>query len=140
MKELGRWERVAAAVAGVGLVDSVYLTLNVLFPEVTLVCPSGGIVNCGQVTSSPYSKLFGVVPVAELGLLWFAAMLILFIWRPPVFPYAVVLLWVAGLVTVGYLIFVEAVLLEKVCLYCTLAHVCTILLGIPTLKLALREI
>lgn len=126
--------------AGVGLCDSIYLTINAFFPQVSLVCPTTGPIDCGALTSSTYSKLLGIVPVALLGLLWFAAVLLLVSWRPSWYPYAIVLLWVASMVMVGYLVSVEALIIHKICLYCTLAHACTVFLGIPILKLALREI
>lgn len=128
------------AIASVGVLDSIYLSINVVFPSVHLVCPGGGIINCEGVTSSPYSELFHVIPVAFLGLSWFVLVVVLTFWRPSWYLYALVLFWTGAVVMVGYLVYVELGILGEICLYCTLAHCCTVLLGIPILKLAVREI
>jgi uncharacterized membrane protein len=138
MKRLGPSTAALIALASVGLADSTYLTINSLFSKVQLVCPSVGIINCGLVTSSPYAHVFGI-PVALLGLLWFAAILTLGLSKPSFRVYLLLPLWLAGIIMVGYLIYVEAFLLHAICLYCTLAHICTALIGIPVVKLTLAE-
>jgi uncharacterized membrane protein len=40
---------------------------------------------------------------------------------------------------VGYLVYIELGILHAICIYCTLAHVCTALMGIPVLKMTLSE-
>ena len=140
MRALNRWESIGVILSSVGVVDSAYLTINAFFPALKLACPTTGVINCEGVTGSPYSHLLGVIPVALLALLWFGLVIILIGQRPSGFAFAMIISWAAALVMVGYLVSVEVFILHEVCLYCTLAHVCAMLLGAPILKLALREI
>lgn len=121
----------------VGVADSTYLTID-SFAKISPLCPTIGVINCEKVTQSPYSHPFGI-PVALLGLLWFVAMLGLSVWRPSFAVYLMLPLWLAGIIMVGYLVCVEAFLLHAICLYCTLAHVCTALMVIPVVSLTLSE-
>ena len=80
-------------------------------PSSTLACSDNGIVNCLKVTTSSYSAVAGV-PVAVLGLVFFAVMLVLQL--PPVWlrPEPAVrigrLAWaVMGLGSVLYLLYAE---------------------------------
>jgi len=45
-------------------------------------------------------------------------------------------LWLASMMIVGYLISAELFTLHAICIYCTLAHACSILMGIPVVKLS----
>jgi uncharacterized membrane protein len=128
---------VLLVLAAIGLADSAYLTID-SFSKVSPWCPTVGILDCGKVTQSPYSHPFGI-PVALLGLLWFAVMFGLGAWRPSFSGYLLLPLWLVGIIMVGYLVYVELGILHAICIYCTLAHVCTALLGIPVLKMALSE-
>ena len=56
-----------------GLIVSAYLTWEAFSGGSTLACPEGETINCAKVTESEWSKLFGI-PVAPLGLLFFAGM------------------------------------------------------------------
>lgn len=116
-----------------GTVLVIFYTLNQQLP----LCPTGsyfGIhLDCGQVLSSSYSKLFGV-PLELLALFYFAVNLgmvyliafgsdrasnltlqVLFGWR------------FIGVAIVPYLVFVELFLLHAVCVYCTVMHVAILL-------------
>lgn len=126
------------ALCTLGVADSAYLFLNSVFSSVPLICPTTGIINCGEVTSSAYSHLYGV-PVALLALGWFLALSILTLIRPSFTPYLIFPLWAAGITMIGYLISVELFILHAICLYCTLAHVCAALLGVPVYRLTFRE-
>ena len=50
------------------LAASMYLTIAHFDTNVTLVCSDKGVVNCAEVTTSPQSMVFGIFPVAVLGL------------------------------------------------------------------------
>ncbi len=126
---------IVLSIVGVG--DSVYLTID-SFSKIAPFCPTGGVINCEKVTQSPYSHPYGI-PVALLGLLWFATMLGLGTLRLSFAPYLMLPLWLAGIIMVGYLIYVEAFLLHAICLYCTLAHLCTALMVIPVVRLTFSE-
>src|SRR2546430_4307000 len=62
------------AVAGVGA--SSYLTAAHYTTTSILACSGSGAINCAKVTTSPQSMLIGI-PIAVLGLAWFAAMVVL---------------------------------------------------------------
>ena len=62
------------AVAGTAL--SGYLTLDHYTTLAPLACPKNATINCLKVTTSSYSTVHGV-PVALIGLLYYAAMLVL---------------------------------------------------------------
>ena len=121
----------------VGLGDSAYLTID-SFAKVPPVCPTIGILDCGRVTQSQYSHPLGV-PVALLGLLWFAVMLGLALLQPDFASYLMLPLWIAGVAMIGYLVFVELALLHAICIYCTLAHACTVLTIVPILRISFSE-
>lgn len=94
-----------------------------------LVCSGHGFVNCAKVTTSPQSMVFGIFPVALLGLLFYTGLVALnlpVLWRSPwriVAPLRVVAM-VVGMGFVLYLITVEAQL-RAICVWCTGVHILT---------------
>ena len=116
-----------------GLGTSVYLTIAHFDTAVTLVCSDKGLINCEEVTTSPQSMVFGVLPVAVLGLAFYVFMVAInspWGWR---------LKWPAvswlrfGSVIVGmgfvlYLIYAEVDQIKAICLWCTSVHVATFLI------------
>lgn len=125
------------ALSMIGIIDSIYLTVD-SFAKISPFCPAEGVIDCVKVTQSIYSHPYGI-PVALLGLLWFTAMLGLGVLRLSFAPYLMLPLWLAGIIMVGYLIYVEVFLLHAICLYCTLAHTCTALMIIPIVRLTFSE-
>lgn len=116
-----------------GLGASIYLTIAHYDSSVQLVCSDKGLVNCEEVTKSPESMLFGVIPVAVLGLAFYAFMAVInspWGWR---LKYPLVT-WVRfGSVIVGvcfvlYLVYAELVEINAICLWCTSVHVATFLI------------
>ena len=107
-----RWPGVVGTLLSVlGLGVAGYLTYEHFTSSSTLACSDNGIVNCLKVTTSSYSAVAGV-PVAVLGLVFFAVMLVLQL--PPMWlrPEPAVrigrLAWaVIGLGTVLYLLYAE---------------------------------
>jgi uncharacterized membrane protein len=69
-----RWPLISAALALVGLADSIYLWSSKL--GAPLIC---GVGSCDVVNASPYSALFGV-PVAAFGAVGYAVLLALALW------------------------------------------------------------
>jgi uncharacterized membrane protein len=125
------------AVLGVaGLLISGYLVGTHYFAdEVPLACVSGGIVNCEQVTNSAESMV-GPMPVAVLGLVWFAVflgLLALRSWLPSQALLAQVIWASAGLLTVFYLVYAELFLIGALCLWCTAIHAIVVVLFLMTL-------
>jgi uncharacterized membrane protein len=121
----------ALSLAGLGV--SLYLTIAHYTTPTTLACPDTGIVNCAKVTTSPQSMLFGIVPVALLGLLFYAFMTVVttpWAWRAnwPGLRWARLGSLIAGVAFVFYLIYTELFTLDAICLWCTSIHVITVLL------------
>lgn len=135
---MNRWRAAGLALGVAGLVDAAYLTSESLNPSIPLYCPSSGLINCGTVTSSVYSHMAGI-PVAVLGLAWFAVALAIVGLNKPSLNYLLLPLWAAGVAFAGYLIFAEVFLLHAICPYCTFAHIVAILMGLPFAKMVLGE-
>ena len=124
------WTAFGLSLAGLGV--SLYLTVEHYTAGALLACPETGVVNCQKVTSSPQSVVLGI-PVAVLGLVFFAAMTALTMqpaWR--LTGYAVerlrLGLSVVGVVAVFYLVVVELFIVDALCLWCTAVHVLTVAL------------
>jgi uncharacterized membrane protein len=123
-----------ASLAGLGVAG--YLTYEHFTGSTSLACSDKGIVNCLAVTTSSYSKVAGV-PVAVLGLVFFAVMLALqwpSVWRrpEPIIRKARVGWAVAGLGTVVYLLYAELFSIDAICLWCTAVHALTFVLFVST--------
>ncbi len=135
------------AVVGFGI--SVYLT-TVHYANAPLVCSTGGIVSCSDVTRSSYSFVPGTgMPITIPGMLWFviSAALAALSWQAQSGRSTVLarfgleedgklllrlgfaqLAWcVAGLAAVFYLVYAELVKLHKICEWCTGVHILTAL-------------
>lgn len=120
-----------------GLAISIYLT-TVHYTHARLLCSTGGIVNCTQVTTSVYSVVPGTqIPITIPGMLWFlvSGALASAAWRRQTRTGAALMrlglaqiIWgAAGLVTVLYLVYVELVRLHAICEWCSAVHVLTLL-------------
>ena len=112
-----RWSMLLALL---GLGISLYLTLaHYAQGQVPLACATTGVVNCELVTSSAESAI-GPIPVAVLGVAWFAIYLGLVLGRVSGF---IQLAWTAaGLTFVFYLVYAELFLIGALCLWCTAVH------------------
>lgn len=120
--------------AGLGVAG--YLTYEHYTGSNSLVCSDKGIVNCLAVTTSTYSKITGI-PVADLGLVFFAVMLPLqlpYTWRrsEPIIR-NVRLAWATvGLMSVLYLLYTELFRIDAICLWCTAVHILTFIVFATT--------
>jgi uncharacterized membrane protein len=126
--QLATW---VLALGGLGV--SVYLTIAHFTSPRILVCSEKGFVNCAAVTTSPESMVFGIFPVAVLGLAFFvfmAAVTSPWAWRAgwPAIGWARLGSVIIGMVFVLYLIYTELFTLNAICLFCTIVHVITFLL------------
>lgn len=116
--------------AGLGL--AAFLTYGHYFDQgaISNSCPlgqSGGAIDCGAVTTSPESMIFGL-PVALYGLVYFVVMLALCLpqaWRSASVwvARARLVLAVVGIGFVVYLVGVELLSVHHICIYCTGVHV-----------------
>jgi len=125
------WAAVLVAMAGVAVAS--YLTYAHFTTAAVLSCPDTGVVNCTKVTTSPESVIFGVIPVAVLGLAYFLAMVGLNLpwsWEARGRAGA----WLArirlagavvGIGFVLYLVSMEILVIGAICIYCTVVHVLT---------------
>ncbi|HEU5347021.1 MAG TPA: vitamin K epoxide reductase family protein, partial [Ktedonobacterales bacterium] len=126
------------AMALVGLGISIYLT-TVHYQGVAPVCNTTGVIDCAAVTSSTYSVLPGPgkIPITIPGMIWFLAsggmalVALLAIWRNRREPSRLRLahlLWGAlGMVFVLYLVYAEIVVLHRLCEWCTVVHLLTLI-------------
>ena len=124
---------VSLALALFGLGVSIYMTIEHFTGNTTLACSDKGLFNCGAVTTSPQSMVFGVFPVAVLGLAFFVfmvPMLTPWAWRSDRREIALARLAavVVGIGMVLYLIYVELIQVNAICPWCTSIHVITFLL------------
>jgi uncharacterized membrane protein len=128
-----RWvspSAVVLCVAGLGV--SVYLTIAHYTASIALACPDTGTINCEKVTTSPQSVIVGI-PVAVLGVVFFASLLILNVPAALRRPSRFLRLSRLGLATGGvgfavYLIYTELFTVHAICLWCTAEHVLAFLL------------
>jgi uncharacterized membrane protein len=119
---------------------SVYLTITHFDTHIVLACSDKGLVNCEAVTTSPQSMVFGIFPVAVLGLAYYVFMTALnspWVWRlqqtgseqlSKIVRYTRLAAIVAGMGFVLYLIYAELILIKAICLWCTSVHVATFLI------------
>ena len=124
------------SVLGFGVAS--YLTYEHYTGSTSLTCPAGGshFINCIGVTTSIYSKIHGI-PVSDLGLAFFAVMLVLqspWAWRS---GWRVVrigrIVWcLVGIGTALNLVYDELFKLHEICLWCTSIHIISLLLFIMT--------
>jgi uncharacterized membrane protein len=126
--QLATW---VLALGGLGV--SVYLTVAHFTSPRILVCSEKGFVNCAAVTTSPESMVFGILPVAVLGLAFYvfmAAVTSPWAWRAtwPAIRWTRFGSVIVGMVFVLYLIYTELFTLNAICLFCTIVHVITFLL------------
>jgi uncharacterized membrane protein len=120
----------------IGLGVAAYLTYAHFNTSVVLACPDKGLINCTKVTTSSYSKVFGI-PVALLGLLYFVFMVPLqlpWAWRStnPQLRMLRMAASAVGVAFVLWLLFAELVEIRNICLYCSAVHIITFAVFIST--------
>jgi uncharacterized membrane protein len=118
-----------------GFGASIYLTIAHYDTSVHLACSDTGLVNCQAVTTSEQSVVFGIFPVAVLGLAFYVFMLAAASpWGWKLCAARAWARWIRlGSVIVGmgfvlYLVYVELIQLNAICLWCTSVHVATFLI------------
>jgi uncharacterized membrane protein len=139
-----RWlQFVSLALALVGLGFSSYETYAHFNGSHLLGCTGDGTIDCTKVITSPQSMVFGVIPVAILGLLFYVfvvAIMTPWAWRMERREVAWARLgsMIVGMGFVIYLIYAELYQIGSICVYCTTVHVVTFLLfAITVLSAAL---
>jgi uncharacterized membrane protein len=118
-----------------GFAISLYITIEHYRGSTTLACPESAAINCVKVTTSRWSHLAGI-PVAVLGLAYFAAMIVLLLprtWQHRSLDPVRVAAAVLGVAMVLYLLWIELFRIDAICLWCTAVHACTVALLATTL-------
>jgi uncharacterized membrane protein len=126
------WSTWILSLTGLGL--AIYLTIAHFAGSQILACSDKGLVDCASVTTSPESYFLGV-PVAILGLINFVILGVLtspWVWRQRARWVALVRwgLVVGGMLFVFWLLVVEFLILNRICIYCTGVHIVTLALFI----------
>jgi len=118
-----------------GLGASIYLTIAHYDTSIRLACTDNGLVNCQAVTTSSESVVFGIFPVAVLGLAFFVFMVAVnspWGWRlsrsQPVVRWSRLGSVIVGMGFVIYLIYAELIQINAICLWCTSVHAATFLI------------
>jgi uncharacterized membrane protein len=113
---------IAAATAGIGVTVYIYYSKHV---SSQLACPSGD--ECNEVVTSAYSKFFGI-PLEYLGMLYYsvifigyAALIIRPVLQSTIFVPIVLILTAASALFSAYLVFVQAFIVRKWCIWCLLS-------------------
>jgi uncharacterized membrane protein len=117
----------------VGLGLSVYLTYTHYTDTAPAGCPANATFNCVKVTTSPESIIFGIFPVAVLGLAFYVFMTAInspWAWRLDldIVRWARLAGVITGIAFVLYLVYVELLKVDAICEYCTGVHIITFLL------------
>ena len=112
---------------------SIYLTITHYDTHITIACSDNGLVNCEKVTTSSQSMVFGIFPVAVLGLAFYTFMVAInspLGWRfsQPLVRWARLGSVIVGMGFVLYLIYAEVIQIGNICLWCTSVHVVTFLM------------
>lgn len=115
-----------------GLGASIYLTYT-HFAGVAPVCANNGTFNCEAVTTSAESMVFGVFPVAVLGLAFYIFMSVINSpagWRlkHPLVGRVRLGSVIVGMCFVLYLVYAEVIQINAICLWCTSVHIVTFLI------------
>jgi uncharacterized membrane protein len=123
LREIKGWLDIAIPVLSIiGLGASIYLT----YVEVThtrALC--GPVGDCNTVQSSPYAKLFGVLPIGVVGAIGYIAILVTWLWRrfrtDPLSKIAGPIMY--GMALFGtlfsiYLTYLELFVIHAVCIWC----------------------
>jgi uncharacterized membrane protein len=129
-----RWIQVTALVLSLaGLGVSIYLTIVHFVSKNLLICSANGTIDCEKVLTSSQAMVFGIFPVAVLGLAFYVFMVAInspWAWRSqlPVIWWARLAAAISGMGFVLYLLYAELIQIGNICLWCTSVHVITFLL------------
>jgi uncharacterized membrane protein len=138
------WLQIVSLVLALGgLGVSIYETWAHFHGSHLLGCTGSGAENCTKVITSPQSMVFGVIPVAILGLVFYVfvvAIMTPWAWQMKRREVAWLRMatMVVGMGFVLYLVYAELYQIGSICLYCTSVHAITFLLfGITMVSAAI---
>jgi uncharacterized membrane protein len=111
-----KWRNILIILLFLGLLVSVYLTIEHFQPSV-LICPNTGIISCETVLTSKYSVILGI-PLEIIVLIWFIIAMLLSIYEQKISNKDLLTIWfMVGSAGVLYS-FTSQYLLGKICVYC----------------------
>ena len=131
LRHLPNWLFYTIAIAAfIGFLDSSYLTVN-HYSGAELNCSLTK--GCGEVTTSEYSKIFGI-PLALLGMLYYISVLITafayFDTKKKVLLKLLLPLTSAGILASAYFVYLQLFVIHAICQYCMLSAITSTLLFI----------
>ena len=109
-----------------GLLISLYISLFIEQGGSAAFCTIGETFDCTSVINSAYGHVFGI-SVSELGAFYFLVVIALYA-VDFYDDYVMAGVSIIGLLSIMYFIFVELIILDKFCLYCTSVHIVVIIL------------
>ncbi len=126
--------------AVIGLAVSIYLTV-IEITSIPAIC--GPIGDCNTVQQSPYSRVFGVIPVGVFGALGYLAILAAWLWgkfssgkMAAYMPLAIFGMGIFGALFSVYLTYLELFVINAVCIWCLTSAVIITLLMLVSLPSA----
>ncbi len=144
-RPLPKWLAVTLLVlAMIGILDAGYLTVT-HYTGASTICYS--LTKCDQVLQSQYAMVFGVIPLALIGLLYYATLLALLILyvrqpRPELWYLLMGILSFAFLVSL-ILVYLQFFVIHALCLYClvsaTLTTLAFLAMGLSTFNMYLED-
>ena len=106
----------------------------------------GPVGNCNAVQSSPYSRLFGILPVGLVGLLGYLAVLAVWLWKrlrsdrlAEMAPMAIMGMALFGVLFSIYLTYLELFVIKAVCIWCLSSAVIITLLFVFSAPSAVED-
>lgn len=119
---------VAIALSTAGFLIATYLTVA-HYQAASVGCPlGGGIINCENVLTSPYSTI-GPLPVSLFGAVWFVVLGLLLTIPSLAGAQTFLRLWTwIGAATVLYLLYTELFSVGSICAWCSSVHLIVLLL------------
>lgn len=111
---------ICIVLALLGVLDAGYLMI-VHYQNTSVFCGALGLADCDRVLESSYAYLFGI-PLALIGLFHYSLLALALIaggvLRMKIARYAVLLLSAIGLAASLYFVYLQAVVIQAICLYC----------------------
>ncbi len=114
----------------IGVLVSAYLTYAHFTTATVLACPETGIINCAKVTTSAQSHFLGM-PVSVLGLAFyivFAGINFPTIPRSRNLNILRFVMSAGSVLFILWLIYAELVLINNICLWCSVVHLVTLVI------------
>lgn len=128
-------------IVGIGVAS--YLSQQVFVSSEFTPCPLFGGGGCTAVLHGPYSKLFGIFPLAYLGVLYYlGAMLIAIIAvkkRQQKFFNYVAYISLVGFASSVVFVGLQVFVIKNICFWCVLSAITTTLMFIATIPILFRK-